>query len=210
MTAASGQSSVASTVAVRLLQQADHSHGDPGQAGHQPTAGPFEQRRMVRLPSGATVWARMADGTGSGQIMAVLAGYQGDSKSIAGFRQLDCCTDLTNMDPTTTFTLPNAGATSGWKQIIASTVNRVAGLILVTSALASSGTLSRMSFDVGIGSAGNEKVIFSGQGQWAAGPNSIWGPFPCDVKAGSRLSVQLAAFDTSGITGGAFLYGLVP
>jgi hypothetical protein len=178
------------------------------------TAAPFTFCVPVCVPAGAVLKARAQSSTGSGTVAVWLQGQQGDAKAVRGFRGLASATDWTNTDATGSCAF--SGQTlSSWAQIQASTPNRFAGLMV---GLDSGGTVpSGFQFlvDVGWGSSGSERKLFSlGSYFYFGGFSplsvSLAGPFPCDLPAGSRLVGRVQSNYSS--AAGAIkplLYGLI-
>lgn len=163
----------------------------------------------VRVPSGAILKARIQPHTANAGGIITLAGYRGDAKRARGFSRIISCTDWTNSDPTNSVTL-NGTTQTGWTQICASTPNRLAGLYATFTNLGNAVTGVRILVDIGFGGAGSEKVLltFLRHNVLANGP--IYGPFPCDIPAGTRLSVRMQASGADTQVVSVVLNGIVP
>ncbi len=123
---------------------------------------------------------------------------------------------------TTLGTIVNPGGTANvlgsWTQITASTSNNFSGLMIaVGSAGRSNASLISWLVDIGIGGAGSEQAIIK-QLLTMSFSNTIFymtptffGPFPCSIPAGARLSAR-AQCSSSGATTRNIdisLYGLI-
>ena len=172
--------------------------------------GPRRILLPVSLAAGAVVKARVQSANGSGSCLVGVLGFQGDAKATKGFRALKSATDWTNTDPTNSLTLSGTTLT-GWSQVMASTPVRFAGLTMSINSLGTNLTAAQATFEIGIGASGSEHTtgiviplqLFGGMG--SLGTESC---LPCDIPAGSRLSVraQCSAADTNSI--GIVLNGL--
>jgi hypothetical protein len=94
---------------------------------------------------------------------------------------------------------------------MASTPVRFAGLYLMLDSLGSVATSAHATFEIGIGTSGSEHstgIIIARQLASALAINDGDGPYPCDIAAGTRLSVraQCDAADTDSY--GVVLNGL--
>jgi hypothetical protein len=164
----------------------------------------------VCVPAGATLKARTQSTSASVTMGISVLGYQGDAKATKGFRALKSATDWTNTDPTNSITLSGTTQT-GWTQIMASTPVRFAGLHLALDSLGNTGlTTAHATFEVGIGALGSEHttgIIVAAQ-LAATVICRARGPFPCNIAAGTRLSVraQCDAANTNAL--GVVLNGL--
>ena len=165
----------------------------------------------VAVPNGAVIKARAQATTASVTCSVSVLGFCGDAKATKGFRGLLSATDWTNTDPTNTVTLSGTTLT-GWVQVQASTAQRIAGLYLMLDSLGSTTlTSAHTTFEIGIGASGSEHttgIIVPTQLAAAAVIDQLHGPYPCDIAAGTRLSVraQCDVADTNSI--GVVLCGL--
>jgi hypothetical protein len=165
----------------------------------------------VKVKKGATLYARCQSSVGGGTLSVSTLGYAGDGRMLAGFSKQICATDLTGSDPTNTITL-NGSTLTGWTQVMASTPNRLAALMLRLDDLGVGlGTMNAM-FELGMGTSGNEVSLgikFATQlATGGFGPGGTdW--FPCNIPAGKRLVARAQCQTTDTNSVGVFLYGLV-
>jgi len=172
----------------------------------------------LHVPSASQLSIRLASNIASATADFLLVGHScglfgapGYSRMVALYtpatsRGIDC-------DP---------GATAHTKtrtQITASTPQRVVGLMVAvgTATDVAKGAAARWLFDIEQGGAGAEQVIvpnlFVGCGTITdTVTQTIFGPFPCDIAAGTRLSCNIqCSVNTSGDrTRDIALHGFVP
>jgi hypothetical protein len=183
---------------------------DPGSAGNY-VVGSRRVLLPVSLPAGAAVKARCQSASGGGSLSVGVLGFQGDAKATKGFRALKSATDWTNTDPTNSLTLSGTTLT-GWIQIMASTPVRFAGLALAVDTLGNTSmTSAHATFEIAIGVSGSEHstgIVIPLQLASPAGGIATEACLPCDIAAGTRLSVraQCDVADTNTI--GIVLSGL--
>jgi hypothetical protein len=160
----------------------------------------------VRIFKGATVKARCQANAGSGTVAVSVQGVQGDARMTGPGRALVNDTAFTNTDPANSISVSGATQT-GWTQVVASTSVRYGALFLAASTNGSAPSLIGFRIDVGWGSSGNEKVLFSIQSNCYSGTGSMFGgalgPYPCDIPAGTRIACRVQS--SYGSAGGAFL-----
>jgi hypothetical protein len=146
----------------------------------------------VAVPAGAVLKARAQATAASLALSVGILGFQGDAKATKGFRALKSATDWTNTDPTNALTLSGTTLT-GWTQIMAATPVRLAGLYLELDSLGSAGTTSHATFEIGIGASGSEHstgIVVARQLVSGGALVTCHGPYPCDIAAGTRLTVR--------------------
>lgn len=164
----------------------------------------------VNIPKGATLWGRCQSNTASVVLSVVINGIQGQGRMMRGCRGIASCTDWTNTDPTNTATLNGTTFTS-WVQIQSSTAQRIGGLIVAIDGKGATLTSANVLFQVGWGSAGNERTLFQFAVRMAGAINvpPAVGPIPCDLPSGTRLAfrAQASAADTNVL--GLALMGLI-
>lgn len=162
----------------------------------------------ISVPTGAAVKARCQSNSASATVNILATGYQTDSKGMRGFARCVSCTDWTNTDPTGSVTLTSTTLT-GWAQVQASTTARIAALYAAIDArgVAMTGSVDLL-FDIGWGSAGNERQLARFLMRSASAHQQIFGPFPCDFPSGTRLAFRAQASTTDTNTLSMALFGL--
>lgn len=178
------------------------------------TAAPCTFCIPIAVPQGAVLKARSQSSGSSGSIAIWLQGQQADAKAARGFRGLATATDWTNTDGANSCNF--SGTTlSSWTQINGVTPNRFAGLMVGLDTAGSNAGAFQFSMDIGWGSAGNERKLFTlGSYHYNAAFSplltSLAGPFPCDLPAGVRLVARVQS-NYSGASGSVIplIYGLI-
>jgi hypothetical protein len=160
----------------------------------------------IRIPAGAVVKARVQSQTTVAVVNVFVVGFQGDSRLSTGFRGLACCTDITTSDATNGVTLSGTTQTA-WVQIQASTAQRIAGLYWSFGPRGLTPTNTPMLLQVGWGTSGNERVLFS-VGLSPSLLPVVQGPYPCDFPIGTRLAVRMQCAAATTQTISIMLHGL--
>jgi len=157
----------------------------------------------LHVPSGSQLSIRCASSVASATFDILIIGHScglfgapGYSRCIALYapsssRGIDC-------DP------GGSANTKTRTQIISSTSQRVAMLMvcLGPGSDVAAGAVMRWLFDIEQGGAGSEQVVipnmFHGRGTVSDMPTqTVFGPFPCDIPAGTRLSCNIQASVTT-------------
>ena len=182
---------------------------DPSPQGNY-TAAWKEILVPVAVPAGAVLKARCQAPAASVSLSASVLGFQGDAKATKGFRALKSATDWTNTDPTNSLTLSGTTLT-GWTQVMAATPARFAGLYLALDSLGATGqTAAHATFEIGIGTSGSEHTtgIVLARQLSGYGLNDGHSFHPCDIAAGTRLSVRAQCDGANTNSYGVVLNGL--
>jgi hypothetical protein len=165
----------------------------------------------VKVKKGATLYARCSSNSGAGTVSVSVLGYAGDGRILSGFSKQICATDITGGDPTNSITLSGTTLT-GWTQIMASTPNRLAAVMLrLDDFRAPLGTITAAMFEIGMGASGSEISLgikfatMLGAGYGLGGTDWL----PCNIPAGKRLVARAQAANADTNIVGLFLYGLV-
>lgn len=146
----------------------------------------------VRIPSGATVKARVQASSGNRSVVVSLIGVAYDFPGFGGKSRIVSCTDFAATLPTNTVTQTGTSYTA-WTEIRSSLPARITALWLTFS---QGGDATRTSsdfiVDIGVGAAGSEVVIGSILGTQSGGIFSLSPAFlPCDIPAGKRLAFRI-------------------
>lgn len=177
-------------------------------------AGPTSPFIPVRIFKGATVKARCQATAASGTVDVSLQGVQGGATMIGPGRGLVNDTPFTNTDPTNGIVVSGTTQTA-WTQIVASTTARYRALYVMAGAAGGTVNLMATRLDIGWGSSGNERTLFS-LDTWEYGNTSIGllggalGPYPCNFAVGTRLALRIqSAYPSASGTVYPILYGLL-
>lgn len=168
------------------------------------------------VPRGALLKWKVASPANTNVFGTVVQGVQCDARATRGFPQLISATDFTGVDPTNKVTASGT-TTTGWVVAQAVTTARIAALYAFWDSCGNGvvGNQLFYQFDLGWGPSGSEKLLTSfaaimgnpSSGVFAVQP---WGPFPCDIPAGSRLVYRLTVNVANTATSALVLCGLKP
>jgi len=156
----------------------------------------------LHIPSGSQLSARCAASVASTNFQVVIIGYSSGPFGAPGYSRCRAFYTPTssrgiNCDP---------GAVAHTKtrtQIIASTPDRAVAFMAYVGPNADiSASATRWLFDIEYGAAGSEQVIlpnpYLGRGAPYDIPTSkVFGPYPCDIPAASRMSVNIQSHVTT-------------
>ena len=172
----------------------------------------------VHVPRGSSLRQRAAASTGSATGQITITGLSCGIGGAPGYsRCIGLFTPGTSrgvaIDPGGT-----AGTKGSWAQMIASTphdIKAMFGIIGHNNDVARAAA-ARMHIDIGVGSSGNEYVLYPDFTlAWAPTSDTpdpcVWPCFPCDIPAGTRIAARAECSDnTAGDrTVDLALYGLV-
>ena len=171
----------------------------------------------LHVPSGSQLSVRCASSTASATCQVVIIGYSSGQFGAPGYSRCQAFyTSATsrgiNCDP---------GAVAHTKtrtQITASTSDRAVALLVYVGPNADiAAAATRWLFDIEVGGAGTEQVLlpnmYLGRGAPYDIPTSkVFGPYPCDIPAASRMSVNIQCHVTTDgdRDGDVALWGFVP
>lgn len=148
----------------------------------------------ISIPSGERISVQCQCDSGGATIDVHLA------RGLGSFKSGSACSKITTYGANTVdsggVTVVRGTNTFGsWTEIDASIANKIAGFVIVGVRKPTSWTnASFVVYEVAVGSAGNEEVIYSGSLALATSAEIISGPvsqfIPVSVAAGERLSVR--------------------
>ena len=146
----------------------------------------------VRVPAGAVIKLRAQTSAVSQTFVATIMGFQGDNNQTLGFRGAISCTDWTNADPTNSVALTGNTFTAP-TTVQASTTAAIAAFYATVSYRGTAPTATNLLINVCIGASGSELILATLFTRVAGFPRLPIGPFPCAIRAGTRLSFQAQA-----------------
>lgn len=166
---------------------------------NESNASTFNLFAPVFVPRGAVIKGKIYSASTSNVMGLVASGSQGDARMQRGFSQMISVTDFVGLDPANSVTASGTTAT-GWAAATAATQRRIAALYAFVDARGSTTPLGNQlvyQYDLGVGPSGSEQYLTSFlaiTGNSTTG--NAWsypsfGPFPCDIPAGSRLVYRL-------------------
>lgn len=166
----------------------------------------------VRVPSGATIKAKIATETvGSAAHRVAITGYR-SSALLQGFSKIALCTDLTGSDSSNPITLTGTTLT-GWSTVAASLASNVGTLWGVPLCLNTSmglGTTGQLYIEIGYGAAASEVALFRVPLVANAAFSGHGLGVPCMLPAGTRLAARAQASGAATATISILCYGGVP
>lgn len=153
----------------------------------------------VYIPKGAVLKWKIAAPVNTDVFATVVQGMQGDARMVRGSPQLISATDFSGVDPVNSITASGT-TTTGWVVAQAATTRRIAALYAFWDSLSNgvAGDQTLYQFDIGWGPSGSEQlltsfVFISGTLGSSVFSIPVFGPFPCDIPAGSRLVYRVTA-----------------
>jgi len=153
----------------------------------------------VRIPVGSRVSARSQSSTGSSTCNIAVYGISQGFSGAPGFGQVTCYGIPGTDDSGGTEYDPGGSANTkaSWTQVVSSTSQPIKQMLVVIGNIRNNNQVARYQWamDVGVGAALSETIVIPDLWFLCDTPSdgrvpAAFGPFPCDIPAGTRLAVR--------------------